>query len=1053
MGLPDCSIHDIIQDQSGYLWLGTACGIYRFDGYAFHKYSLHPDGKTNHVNGSHTRFLLQDHMGIIWAAMLGGGLYRYSAHLDRFFPFQLQNQNLDNRITTLLEDQSGRIWMGTSKGLNVLNLDRTETIQYVRDETNARTLMDERITSLFEDRHGIIWIGTMDGRLYRFDPSSDRFEYIPLNRFIKTSQKDFRRINTIYVDTHDYLWIGFGRKGLYRLSPQKNEMVRSSFDPYDQNEPVLVLNIQEDHFSNLWISTTRGLYQLPLSVDTGHLSRPIKVADIAAKSLLIDRFDQLWVGQSKGGLTHIDLFQHHHTNTWRFPQTSEIKNQNINTMCEDTFGNLWLTTQQSENNLWMLDPQAGILKSIDLHSMIADRIIPPGEKRILSVTADNDGSPWLLMQGGVLLKIDSRNQKIIQRSLIKINRASLLQSIMMDHQGKLWSFWGDFILGPLDLASTNSNPVLRKSINNQRFKHGQLARLKSMVLLIYEGSKTGIWSVTSNGQIYRYNQKSDELKTFEFDAPEWMQNAFIFNVFEDSQGWVWLCTELGLLKIDAEQNRILKHYTTREGLPNNVVKGVIQDDDGHFWIATLDGLSRLDAAQEDITNFGVLETFYGLPFINTVVNGRGMKSSTGQIYFPTRNGLISFEPEFVTAQSTPPQVLITNVHIYDDKAPEELSDSSSKINFLKNQKQGDTLSIQYKHNTVQFNYVGLHFRSPQQNQYAVMLEGIDSDWQFVRSRRSVTYAHLSPGDYIFRVKASNSHGVWNKTGASYQFKILKPFWATWWFVTAVLCTIFILVFLIIKLQVYRIERKSRLLEEHVADRTKTLEETQNKLLLQEKLSAMSKISRLEKDITSISEQTRRQIAEALHDDICPHFLGVEAQVEVLANRLQKLSSDQVPFVREIHESVLEGIEKTRNVGRIIAPNYSMEKGLAATLEEVVAHVKQMFNVACNLTLHGNIETLDKDHGLNLYYIAQEAVYNAIKHGQPNEIEVSIMIGPDGNPTLRVIDDGCGIDTDNLSRGMGINIMKYRATRIGGKLIVGNSPSGGGMVELTFGDSK
>jgi signal transduction histidine kinase len=732
---------------------------------------------------------------------------------------------------------------------------------------------------------------------------------------------------------------------------------------------------------------------------------------------------------------------------------------NITNLCEDVLGRIWLTTNHFDDSVWVFNTQTQKRQKFSLGTLAPEFVTQGIQDQIKAVSSDKDGMIWLLTQKGDLVCIDPLydhvSEKLSLDDMLPGFRHSMVDKdlLVVDMRGRFWiAGGGGYLIGPLLPMSDGKISRMRRSKQQKTYHTGRIAQFGSRVILVYEGPSTGIWVVLGDGRIFRYNENKDEFQVVVFDtaSQKRIDKATTFDIHEDREGVVWMASNYGLMKLSSSQDQISQLYSNQNGLSNNIVKGVVQDDEGNFWLGTLNGLTKFEPKEEMFINFNVIDAIFQHPVME-VSTGRGLQSRFGRIFFTSRNELVEFAPNRIHSHSAPPSVIVRNVSFYDEQDNQGLSDIPT-FNFKQHLRpQSTPIQLKFDQNTIQFDYSGIHFTNPAQNQYAVKLEGLDTEWKNVQTNRTALYTNLRPGNFLFRVKAANSHGVWNETGASFEFVILKPYWVKWWFVIIIAGSIFILVFVIVKLQIYRIEGKNRLLEEHVAERTRTIEETQNKLLIQEKLSSMSKINHLEKDVSTISEQTRRELGEALHDDLCPHLLGVESKTHVLANRLKKQSSDQASLAKEIQEQILAGIRKTRNISRVIAPNYSMDRGLKAAIDELTEHLKQTFGVRCVLSIHGNIEALDQSSEIDLYLIIQEAIYNAIKHGKSGEIQIVLKIESDLLRKLIISDDGSGIGDKENSKGIGIRIMDFRARRLGGNLVVKNGPSGGGMVEMTLND--
>ena len=1059
--LPNCRIYHIIQDQTGYLWIGTNCGLFRFDGYTFREYRNSID-TTNNISHNRVRTLLQDDRGVIWAGTHGGGLNRYDNKRDKFSPYASDSVNdalmlSDGRITSMVEDRLGQIWIGTYAGLNIINTERNEIKQIGELLGDENRFIDAAIASILADTNGTIWIANRENGLCRYIPDLNRLEPFELKGVTIAKQAGLGMIKTLFEDSANYLWVGTRTGDIYRIDPSRNQFQHLKVISSFKDMEFSIHCIKEDANKNILISTSDGMYNWQINTEGSLIDRHPKLANPSIIQgdiihIFIDRYDQIWMGHANGGLSKIDAFELHRFFSLPLPKSIRGRDQFVTSLCEDALDTIWLTTNQNIENLWTLDTSKKKIESVSLTNLLPNNLENIHERKVLAVASGKGGKILLLVENGKILQFDPLYNKIVEKfSIDERYIAGRRHHFMMDSKDSLWLWVDRKLYGPFELSKDSMEMIERDFDKIDGFNNGRIANFSSPVVLVREGCNTGLWIAIGEGDIYRYNSSDDILYPFTI-APGIIgenKNITIFDIYEDSDGWLWIATDIGLFKLDAEKNQILDSYTKANGLASEVIKGVVQDNQGDFWVGTLVGISKIDQHAGKIFNFDSLESFFQHPVMR-VSTGQALRSRSGNLFFTSLNGVVGFNPINLNPPERPPQIVIDNITCYEKYIP-KFSENSISEAVNRKWKDGNEIEIPFHKNTVQISYTGIHYKEPRLNQYAVMLEGLDSGWQFVLSKRTATYAHLSPGNYVFRVKAANSHGVWNEAGTTLAFTILKPFWGTWWFALCVIGLTVIIVFGIIKLHVFRIEREKTILTKRVDERTRNLEESQKELILQEKLSSMAKINRLEKDITTISEQTRRHLGEALHDDLCPHLMGIEAQVSAIASQLTKLSLEQGPRAKEIRDSIQEGIRKARNISRIVAPIYSMEKGLQNALQELAVHVEQIFDVGCRLYIHGDVDILDHGMEVDLYLIVQEAVYNAIKHGKPDRIHIILLMGLDRLETLCVIDDGCGIANDQLSNGMGLRIMQFRARKLASTVTIKNGPLGGAMVELSLDD--
>ena len=485
-------------------------------------------------------------------------------------------------------------------------------------------------------------------------------------------------------------------------------------------------------------------------------------------------------------------------------------------------------------------------------------------------------------------------------------------------------------------------------------------------------------------------------------------------LYEDSQGIIWAGTGLGGLNRFDPHTGTFMHYTTREGLPSNNILSVIGDAGGNLWIGTNRGLSRFNPATTKFRNYSMED---GLP--DNEFNGSVVQSHEGKLLFGTRNGFFSFDPDSIKDNTTPPPVYITGLTVLERQRPVP-------------EKQ---LELSYQENFLTFEFVTLNYNSPEKNQYAFQLVGLDPNWVYSGSRRSARYTDLTPGTYTFRVKAANNDGVWNEKGATLAVIIIHPpWWQTWWAYTLYALLTISAIWAIIHYRSLALRRKNRELEEQVSLRTAELRQslanlktTQNQLIQKEKLASLGELT--------------AGIAHEIQNPL--NFVNNFAEVSVeLADELhQSVEEDDKPLSQELANDLRQNMtqielngKRASNIVRAMLEHSSASSGerqptdLNALAEEYLKLAYHGFRRSGDPGKHSDFTaTLKTDFAGDLPHLEMVAgdvgrvllnLYNnafyAIQQRQLQETEdyepsiwVSTRLVED-SVELRVKDNGLGI---------------------------------------------
>ena len=227
------------------------------------------------------------------------------------------------------------------------------------------------------------------------------------------------------------------------------------------------------------------------------------------------------------------------------------------------------------------------------------------------------------------------------------------------------------------------------------------------------------------------------------------------------------------------------------------------------------------------------------------------------------------------------------------------------------------------------------------------------------------------------------------------------------------------------------------LEERVRQRTTAL------------TGEMQERERLEKEILEVSEREQRRIGHDLHDGLCQHWTATAMAGQVLTEKLAAKSLSETADAKEIVKLVEDGITLTRNLAHGISPPEMESEGLVTALHELAANISKLFKITCTFECESPPMIDDMAAAAHLYRIAQESISNAIRHGKPKQIVMSLS-NRKACVELTIEDDGGGLPDDwQKNRGLGTRIMAHRAAIIGGTFSIEPNPTGGTFVKCSM----
>ena len=813
-GLPNDVVYSILQDRQGFIWFSGEGGLVRYDGYTFKPYQNDPQNSAS-IASNNISQILEDKDGAIWCSTWGSGVDRYDPVTEKFTHYKNipgdPNSISDDRAHVIYQDRSGILWFGTyAGGLNRFDPKSGTFVRFQHDDGDPASLPNNRVWSVAEDAAGRLWVGTNNG-LCRFDRDAGTFIHY------RHDPKKARSLSNnearwLFLDSSGTLWVSTG-KGLNRYDAASDDFTRYMHDP---KNPASLSNdiafkIAEDPYHRLWIGTkgieTGGLNMLDPS--TGEFSHytydpndqnSISHNDI--RDVLVDRSGVLWIGTRGGGLNAIDLKPKKFLNLTRDPnQKNTLHGTMVFAIAEDRAGTLWIGTDGGGLNAY--DPKTNAFAYFDMkNSGISN-------DSVLAIQIDQAGILWLGTKGGGLNRFDPATKTFAAFAHDPGRSDSLssdqVHALLLDRDGRLWAGTDE----GLDLLNPDGGSFAH--VRHYALERDTLSD-KSVLALLQSKDGT-IWVGTWGGGLHALTFPSGAadkpfVARYRHEAADSgsLSNDEVTALAEGLDGNIWIGTSGGLNRLEPKSGKITRYYK-EQGLPSADIAGILNGADGSLWISTIAGLSCLDRATSSFRNYDVSDGLQNEQF----KEGAAFRSASGKLYFGSVNGIASLFPQAVRYNTMPPPVALTDFRIFDRTVA-----ASRSISYL------ERIDLTYRDKFFSFEFAALDYSHTLKNQYAYKMEGFDKDWVLSGVRRYASYTNLDAGKYTFRVKASNSDGVWNDSGLALPVSISPPWWETAWFRS--LATFLILggAYLIVARNMRAIRSRNRHLEQVVVERTNEL---------------------------------------------------------------------------------------------------------------------------------------------------------------------------------------------------------------------------------------
>jgi len=780
-GLSQSIVEGITQDQTGFMWFITEDGLNRFDGYNFRifKHNANDPGSLSH---NELKAICVDHLGFIWVGTFYQGLERFDREKERFTHFRHDRGNPrslgSDIVRSIVEDRSGTLWVGTTGGgLNRLNRATGEFTRFLHNPGDPLSLSHDDVRAIAADAYGALWVGTQGGGLNRLDAASGRFTRY-LHQPGKPGSLSSNDVRAILQDRRGNLWIGTYGGGLNRLNRGSASFVQYRHNPRNPFSlgSDAVLSIVEDSNGTLWVGTDGGglnRFDDQTGTFVRYVNDPNRRTSLSSNriySLYEDRSGVLWAGTYGEGLNKADLKQKNFIHFMSNPNDRNSLNSDIVwSFWEDRAGDLWIGT--NDGGLNRLNPSRSRFTSYRHDPANPNS---PGTDSVRMVIQDRNGALWLATNGAGLDRFDPSSGRFTHYRHNPEDPGSLssdeLRTVYEDRAGTIW-------------AGTYGGGLDRFDPATGRFTHfrhdpanpGSISN--NYVRAIREDAGGLLWIGTHGGGLNSLDRNTGVFTRYRNDPrnPRSLSNDFVFAVHPDKKENLWLATYGGGLNKLEPATGTFTHKRRSDGLPNDVVYGILEDSAGNLWISTNSGLCRYNPSSDTFRNYTVEDGLQSDEFNGGAYYG----SPKGEMFFGGVRGFNAFMPEQIRDNPFIPPVAITDFRLFNRVVP--IGNFENRRGILdRSITFSPSIELSHQDQIISFEFSSLHYASPVKNQYAYRMEGLNDNWIELGTRRFVMFTTLPSGKYVFRLRGSNSDGVWNLDGASLVITVKPPWWSTSW---------------------------------------------------------------------------------------------------------------------------------------------------------------------------------------------------------------------------------------------------------------------------------
>ena len=939
--------------------------------------------------------LAQTNDGYLWMAS-PGGLFRFDG-----MAFERVELPRDPKLSSLslfsvFAPRGGGLWVGfTFGGVALLKGGHWQVFSV------ADGLPESSPWQFAEMPDGTLWVAT--GRAFaRFDGT--RWTTVGSQMGLGATDASI-----LFVDSQGTLWAG-GRSTLFFLRSGEHEFHNQ---PVAAPAPWLDISMAESSDGTVWLDV--GSAVVPIAQNPP----PGKPRSSSRGGIVFDHEGALWNAtdglrriahpeQPTMGVVHPADIADHYTDT------DGLTSRDVYAFLVDREGNVWVATTQG------LDRFSEPSLKAPLQSVENMKAIPQIGKMGV-VPADDAGGLWVTNGTDAVVRYQNGRmaapilkQKV--ESLIRVADGTVWfggrKALWHERQGHL-----DPVAPPgadhdtQALAEDKSGGLWVSILGDGVFRlqggawtpYSGTTLPQGPAITIVQDRRGRLWFSYPGGSVAVLD--GERVRTYGV-----ADGLRIGNVMANHPGRIdhWLGGEFGLARFDGER---FHSVLSAPELALEGITGIVETMSGELWLNDRTGIVHIAATELQRSRRDPAYRVHGetLGAFDGVVGTSAMmrplptaiEAPDGKLWFATTNGIYGIDPARRMRNLVPPTVLIRMLTV----AGRTIEPTPK-------------LTLPVYTTAVRFDYIGLSLTAAEKVRYRYRLDGVDSDWHELTAARQALYTNLRPGHYAFRAMAANNDGVWNESGASLAFVIPPAFVQTGWFIALCVAGGAAAVWSLVRLRVRRVHRR---LEERMEVR--------------------------------LNERTR--IARELHDSLLQGFQGLMFRLQAVRQLLPDRPADATQYLDSAMQVGDQAIGEGRDALQNLRSSSLDEHDLATSLSALGAELRQGIGPPSKpeyrVVVEGRRRELTAGVRDEAYRIAREAVCNAYQHASASHIETEITFG-DVDLTIRVRDDGIGIDPQILARGQrpghwGLPGMSERSESFGGQLHVWSEGNAGTEVEL------
>jgi ligand-binding sensor domain-containing protein/two-component sensor histidine kinase len=927
---------------------------------------------TDGLVGNNIRKIIQDEKGFIWIATWDG-LCRYDGY--RFTKYTGQNGLTANYISDIIEIEPDILLVAPmqQKLMQIVNGVLKSGTQY----SNAL------ITSFLKTKEGDIIALSQDSGVLKWKSG----KFIPLFPENTTILDDLIQLN-------DTVFVGLINTSI-RLYDKKLKPIGG--EPYPRKKEYH--SFYKDNKNNIWINTNKGIMllsdQQQQARSVGFKSLPTwttttPVGNTYTRSILQDKIGNYWIGND-AGLFFVDSSGY----SYHFTTANGLPTNIVTCIMQDREDNIWVGTSTGVVKIAMKNNFRFIKASDGLPLALVHHFLPIDKYKALLFS---NGKSWLDLKEGNISVFESfkpgwkRHFRTAEDEVIVIRDGMV--EIFRDKQSipKVRDWKGD--RQPFVVSRVNDDIYFIGKQTGFEFEtiNGVLTDSLSIPFRIsccVTDQKNNLWVGTWSHGVYMIKWQIKNGR-FIWDTEKvsdtLVTNKEVRSMYIDKDNRLWIGSRYGgvvCLDLNKEHVRKVHSFTDQNSLSSNFVGAIKEDNKKNIWVGTGHGLVKLIATDTGYRAFKfsrIHQTPIAINQINFHPGDRLVASGIDGLIIAsddqadTLSPPVCFITEIITPGQNPPQI---------DNDKFTLSHNNPNIIFQ------FTAPVYFNEQMVEFSY-------------RLMAKG-DAPWVTSSRDRSVNFAGLSPGRYLFEVRAKGWNGEWG-VPASYSFIVSTPFWQQWWFIVLSILMVSGMVYAIYRNRINQIIQLQKMRDSIAADLHDDIGSTLTNI------NILSDLSKKNIDLPEKAGTFIDRIGTEVHD-------------------LQESLDDIIWSVNTRNDTLEETVYRMRR--------YAAELFDAANIDYKFDLNEQQDQLKLGMELRKDV-----------YLMFKECIHNIFKHANAKKVNIAISVN-DNQLTMEIKDDGIGFSVQEDTKRNGLKNLKKRVDTWKGTLMINSRPKEGTHVKISL----